>query len=722
MANELSGRRMTYAQRYARTAAAAYQVADIRKAIESEQDRVQYLDSLIATERQTLATLTEVFRAAPVNFADAQRLLQEQVGVQESISLAEQAGQSAAARAAELPADERRTLAALTSSGQKAQATRFALGLIAKYPGAAGKVLTDVTRSAARFDSRDLDEIRAAAGRARAPATGVPRAARERVEELQGAFAESLESAYFAGPSGIRGGYEGLEVSKLRELTADQLRERAGLSGDDAQRKRLEARADALDGSNYATGQDALNAALAVVRSTGSPQQVEDPFARSVYEEARQRQAYRNDQRADFEQEVLDGRARLSQLEQEKTRLSGAYDDPQQEIIRRQLRARGFEVQDPYTYADGSWTRNPQAWRNDYMRFQNTPLHEYYTQAHERVDKATTTAVPLAPSSRAENIAVQYTMMRARGGQATEPQELADQLKKAGITGRALSDAVSFTMAYWELGGPEQDPETLKMRKRDEAREREEEDTRRTAATALARDADEARETVSRQEARAVGTVEELRSARGTERGGTERAQAAYIKEYQRQLGMGRTREEAVAAARSLALGTTTTEGTQTRTATGIAEGIQTGAEALLARQAGIPAVPPGSAQVMMAEPDPVVERLPYEPDAVVERLPYEPDATQDPNNAAYSYRKTPAGYEVLNNGRPTGVAQRGTAAFQSIEAVLAGGQPLPAPLPVVEAVPAPVVEPVPAPVVEPRKAVADMTEEELRALLDTGR
>ena len=105
-----------------------------------------------------------------------------------------------------------------------------------------------------------------------------------------------------------------------------------------------------------------------------------------------------------------------------------------------------------------------------------------------------------------------------------------------------------------------------------------------------------------------------------------------------------------------------------------------------------------------------------------MERLPYEPDATQDPNNAAYSYRKTPAGYEVLNNGRPTGVAQRGTAAFQSIEAVLSGGQPLPAPLPVVEAVPAPVVEPVPAPVVEPRKAVADMTEEELRALLDTGR
>jgi len=698
-----TGKRPAYLERYARVAAAAYRVEQITKAVQDEQSRVQYLDSLIATERQTLAALNETFRARPVDFADAQRLLKEQSQLETAIGLAEEAGQRAAARAGELPADERRELAALTRT-QPAQAVRKAADLIARYPGAAQKVLADVERSAARFNEGDVAELRRRAAAAQRPRTGIPAADRERVEAAKTAFAESMESAYFAGPSGIRGGYEGLEVAQLRELTAQQLRERAA-AADEAQAARLEARAAALDASDYTTGEDALAAALATVRATGDPQAIEDEYARTVYQEALDRQAYRNDQRADFEQEVLDSRRRLAELEQQKTRISGAYDDPRQEVLRRELRARGFKVEDPYVFKDGKWEKNPQAWRNAYLKFQNTPEHAYYIGAHERVDAALAADKPLSPSSRAENIAVSYTLMRDRRGEVTTPQELAKQLERAGIKGKELTDAVSFTMAYWEMGGPNQDKDTIAARKEQDRQAELEETTRREAATEAARQVEDQRADLQRKE-EATYAVKDLRSRQQLAQ--KKQSSAEYVAEYKRQLGMGKTREEAVAAARDAAL--------------------------RVAAESG-ELEPFAPRTQMQLEPQTIDLQPEVQPEAEPEA---QADLFQDPRAPAYQYRKVAGGFEIYRDGKKMPrLARPGTVPYRSIERVMGGQSALPVeapkPPPKAPETPTPPPEPEPAPEAfpdfrpgattpEPEPApeafdVSKMTDEQLRKL-----
>ena len=702
-----TGKRPKYLDRYARVAAAAYRVEQITKAVQDEQARVQYLDSLLASERQTLAALNETFRARPVDFADAQRLLREQSELETTIGLAEEAGQAAAARASRLPEEERRELVALTRT-QPAQAIAKAQRLIAEYPGAASKVLADVERMKARFNSEDVEAIRRQAQAARGPSVGIPAAARERVDAAREAFAESMESAYFAGPSGIRGGYEGLEVAQLRELTAQQLRERAA-SADEAQAARLEARAAALDASDFTTAEDALAAALTTVRTTGDPQAIEDAFARSVYQEALERQAYRNDQRADFEQEVLDSRKRLAELQREKTKIAGAYDDPRQEVLRRELRARGFKVEDPYTFKDGKYEKNPQAWRNAYLKYQNTPEYAFYIGAHERVDEALAADKPLSPSSRAENIAVSFTMMRDRRGEMTTPEQLAKQLGKAGIKGKELTDAVSFTMAWWNLGGPNQDEATIKARKDQQDQSELEETKRRDDATDLARQAEEQRAEVARREADTIGATQDLRRRQALAQ--KRESGKAYIEEYKRQIAMGKTREEAVQIARDKALEVAAETGE-------LAPNTSFGAQAL-------ERVATGQTRRIDLNDEPAAAS---ETDTTAE-----PELFQDPRAPSFQYRKVEGGYEIYRNGeKMKDLARPGTVPFRSIERVMAGKSALPVERPQTPPTapePAPerkvtMIEPFetfrpdePAPQPEPLPDFTKMTDEQLRKL-----
>jgi len=109
-----------------------------------------------------------------------------------------------------------------------------------------------------------------------------------------------------------------------------------------------------------------------------------------------------------------------------------------------------------------------------------------------------------------------------------------------------------------------------------------------------------------------------------------------------------------------------------------------------------------------------------------------------DPSDPAYSYKKMPNGaYMYAFKGIPQKELQPGTRAFQSVESVLAGGEPLPPPrknpprvdfnkFPKAEVsssgpAPAPAPDPAPAPApapAPPPKPIEEMTDEELRALI----
>jgi len=73
-----AGRRPQYIESYARTVSSYQRYQDIARDIQVEQDRVNYLDSLMASERQNLTNLNEVFRVRPQDLGSAQALLQQQ--------------------------------------------------------------------------------------------------------------------------------------------------------------------------------------------------------------------------------------------------------------------------------------------------------------------------------------------------------------------------------------------------------------------------------------------------------------------------------------------------------------------------------------------------------------------------------------------------------------------------------------------------------------------
>jgi len=531
-----TGRRETYMQRYARALNAAYRVQAITKAVQDEQDRVQYTDSLIATERQILEAAMQRFSVEEPDF-EASRKLLEQVSALDAEAARLRGVSGARVReSVSLPSE----LKDIRDPNQfVVDASRLALDSGGMTPQRKQAILAQATRLGVKDTSTLAARLKAIPDR---KAAGLSAAETEAFAQAQTAAQKAQEAAFFAGPSGIRGGFEGMAEVDLRKMTPEMLRA-----------EKLDDRAKALEDSAFGTEEDALNAALAIVQATGDPAQIDDPLARDVYERARAMKAYRNDQRADFEQEVLNSRKRLVQLEAERERIAGAYDDPRQEILRRELRARGFQVEDPYNRnpETGEWEANPSAWKNAYIKFQNTPEHAYYIGAHQKV--LDTEGEVLSPSSRSENIAVSYTMMRDRQGMQTTPQELAAQLRKAGIKGRELEAAVSFTMAWWEKGGPDQDPEQAKLDAKDEARKKQEEAARRKAATDAKRIADEQRQVTAQMEREQNTAVTDLRAEQALAQ--RKQSQRMYVEEYKRQVAMGKTREEAVQAARQKAIG-----------------------------------------------------------------------------------------------------------------------------------------------------------------------
>lgn len=456
MADALKGRRPTYLDRYARTLAAAYRTERIRDEIREERAQVQYLDSLLSQERASLNDLVQGFRVPPTDTNELRLLLKEQEQLDTELGLAEARSKAAASRAARLTSEDAEALARATRGQNQANrqdaTVQTAEALIRQKPAAARAILAQVerTRADSGITDADLARLRAAVSEARPSSVGVSPELREQFAAREEDIRETREALYFASPSGIKGGFDGLEVAQLRTLTADALKERAELEEEKASADRLRAKADALEASAFATAEDALQAALAVVRTTGEPSAVEDAYARSVYEEARQAQAYRNDQAADFDQEVLESRRRIADLETERERFAAAYDNPAKEAARRELVARGYKVFD-----------GEESWKNAYMRYQKTEDYPLYLSAYEQYTGALAEGRMLEPQTRGEEVASTFASMRLNRGRPVDIALLRKQLKRAGIKGKEQEDAIAFTMAYIEAGGQDQTPESI---------------------------------------------------------------------------------------------------------------------------------------------------------------------------------------------------------------------------------------------------------------------
>jgi hypothetical protein len=439
-------KREDYYERYARELAAVNRLKRFEAEVENEQQRLTYLDSLVQNERANLTSLQQVFAVPPVDLAAVQAVLQ-QVGD----AAAQRASIAAGSRAARVEAtslskDERAAIMAGASvKGDAPGILRRATALITPEmtPEKAAAIASFATSQAQKFAStgQELGGVLANLQRAAGTAKGKVPTGAGADTAAQAAASRALEQFAFAGPSGVRGGYGGLAIVERRAMTADEL-ERAG----------DKAAAEKLRASGFATQEDALQAALEVARATGDIKQA-DAYARDIYIEARNKQAYRNDQRADFEEEILASRKRIAQLEAERGALDAAYDDPALEVLRRELEAQGYKVE-----RKGS----ADEWKNRYLQYQNTPIYDTLLKADRLVEDARTNARPLQADTVAQTKAVNLARAYDQAGTEYDINVLREQLEKdKSLNAASIDDALAFLVAYRELGGEKQAPAKL---------------------------------------------------------------------------------------------------------------------------------------------------------------------------------------------------------------------------------------------------------------------
>lgn len=448
------GRRPQYIEQYARAIAAYNRFENIQQTIRNEQAAVQYLDSLIAQENQTLTALQDVFRAQTTNTNEAAQLLRGQYDLEEQTRLARAGAEAARARAVSLPENMKQQLETSLLQGPAAFMETAERMIRQGTPERADRIIRLAEQYQARLGAPNVDTLRSFK-QFSTPYTGTG-ATGEGLRAQEQAFSEALEAAYFAGEAGIRGGFAGLEVVNLRNQTAEQLRELASAEEDTAKAERLEARAEALEASEYATGEEAFQSALQTIRQTGDAAQISDEYARSLYEEARQIQAYRNDQRADFEPEVLAVRQRVADLEAQKAASpAGQYTDPRMEALRRELTARGVNLEQ----AAGR-----------YSRFSDSPYYDAIVKADRIVeDLLVDPSVKLEPVDRPQKLAEALLLQYERTGTDFTLDTLRDQLSKADLTADQLNDALAYALARQEYNAQNLDEPGQRERQRQAA-------------------------------------------------------------------------------------------------------------------------------------------------------------------------------------------------------------------------------------------------------------
>ena len=457
-------RRQQYLDTYARAAASIERQKQIRLDIAEEQQQVRYLDSLLAQERGTLAAIEANFKTAPPESLDqAVSLLKEQYA-SEDARRRRMAGEGAA-RERELGlTPEERTGFTKTDRNRPDAILVRAEKLIAdpktspeKATAAYAFVIDQVGKDAPGI--ANLASVLGQKGVAPETRKAAPTVRAVTAEDAarQQATDEAFRTAFFAGPSGIVGGYEGMAIADARKSTV------------------------APENTSFNTAEDAFNAAISAMGdgalSADEFSSAEDfNYAKNIYAQAQAKKAYRNDERIHFEPSVLEARLRLRELQQRRESSAGAaYKDSAREAQRRELMARGVTLYDE---------DSKDAWRNQYAQYQGTPYYDVYIQAHEAVDRWQEEGGTkrLLPVTKAQQNAVQFANMLDAAKRPYSPATIMDELTKVGFSDSEAAEATSFLMAYKEIGGPKQGKSTYDALKAAEAKATAEAERRKAFA------------------------------------------------------------------------------------------------------------------------------------------------------------------------------------------------------------------------------------------------
>ena len=158
-------------------------------------------------------------------------------------------------------------------------------------------------------------------------------------------------------------------------------------------------------------------------------------FAKALYDEAKARKAYRNDQRANFEPEVLQSRARIAQLEQARAEAPGAqYTDPGRERARRELIARGYD---------------PERNQGRYLQYQQSPYYNAMIRADDILNEVLSEDVELEAVTKPQRLARDLVQQLDAAGRPYDIKKLERQLGKA-LKGDDLQEALAFALAEKE--------------------------------------------------------------------------------------------------------------------------------------------------------------------------------------------------------------------------------------------------------------------------------
>ena len=436
------GRRPRYIESYARTVAAYQRYQDIAADIQTEQDRVGYLDSLMASERQNLTNLSEVFRVRPQDLGAAQALLQQQYAGEDAARRRAAAGTAGRAADLQLPRAQVDLLRRLLTGPNRQP--------ISARDAARRMVTEDTTPEQAaqliglleelRLDPKAVDQVRGqiarvSSGTAR---SGAPRALSPEEQAAERALQQQLEAAFFAGPAGIRGGYEGQAIVERREQTA------------------------APEGLSFSTEADAFAAALAAMQD--GVLAVEDfaseedyRFAKALYDEAKAKKAYRNDERVSFEDEVLASRARIAELQQLRAEAPGAqYTDPTRERYRRELIARGYD---------------PDRNGGRYLAYQKSPYYGAMVAADDILNSVISSDVALEAVTSGQRMAADLVRQLDAAGKPYDITKVEKQLGKV-LEGDELQAALAFALATKEYDAQQlSNPSQRELQRAAKARE-----------------------------------------------------------------------------------------------------------------------------------------------------------------------------------------------------------------------------------------------------------
>ena len=218
----------------------------------------------------------------------------------------------------------------------------------------------------------------------------------------------------------------------------------------------------APEGVSFSTEQDAFMAALGAlqdgvlaVEDFASEEDYE--FAKALYDEAKAKKAYRNDQRVNFEPEVLQSRQRVVQLQQARAEAPGAqYTDPSRERFRRELIARGYD---------------PDLNEGRYLQYQKSPYYKAMVRADDILNDIIAADIELEAVGKPQQLARDLIRQLDATGRPYDLKKVERQLGKV-LKGEELQEGLAFALATKEYDSQGlQAPAQRELQKR--AKERE---------------------------------------------------------------------------------------------------------------------------------------------------------------------------------------------------------------------------------------------------------